>query len=85
GGESPVFVVLNKVDEHPAFGANEKFLREKYKNIVGFYRVSCSKRTGVEELIKGIRSHIPEIPMIKTQWPFSWFLVKKELEEKGTE
>lgn len=85
GGESPVFVVLNKVDEHPAFGANEKFLREKYKNIVGFYRVSCSKRTGVEELIKGIRSHIPDIPMIKTQWPFSWFLVKKELEEKGTE
>jgi small GTP-binding protein len=85
GGDSPVFVVLNKVDEHPAFGANEKFLREKYKNIIGFYRVSCSKSTGVEELVEKMRSHLPDIPMIKTQWPYSWFQVKKELEEKGTE
>lgn len=85
GGDSSVFIVLNKVDEHPAFGANEKFLRQKYKNIVGFFRVSCSKSTGVEELIERMRSHLPEIPMIKTQWPYSWFQVKKDLEEKGTE
>ncbi|MDI3356387.1 GTP-binding protein [Pseudomonas sp. UYIF39] len=85
GGDSPVFVVLNKVDEHPAFSANEKFLRDKYKNIIGFYRVSCSKSTGVEELVEEMRSHLPDIPMIKTQWPYSWFQVKKELEEKGTD
>lgn len=85
GGDSPVFVVLNKIDEHPAFGANEKFLREKYKNISGFYRVSCSKQTGIAELIGDMQSHLSEVPMIKTQWPYSWFQVKKELEEKGTE
>lgn len=85
GGDSPVFVVLNKVDEHPAFAANEKFLREKYKNISGFYRISCSKSTGVAELIKDMQHHLSDVPMIKTQWPFSWFQVKKELEEKGTE
>ena len=85
GGDSPVFVILNKVDEHPAFGANEKFLREKYKNILGFYRVSCSKQTGIAELIGDMRSHLCDVPMIKTQWPYSWFQVKKELEGQGTE
>ncbi|MCE4058566.1 COR domain-containing protein [Pseudomonas sp. Au-Pse12] len=85
GGDSPVFVVLNKVDEHPSFGANEKFLREKYKNILGFYRISCSKHMGVDALIGDMKSNLSDIPMIKTQWPYSWFQVKKELEEKGTE
>jgi small GTP-binding protein len=85
GGDSPVFVILNKVDEHPAFVVNEKFLLDKYKNILGFYRVSCSKDTGIDSLVRDMRSNLPDIPMIKTQWPYSWFQVKKELEEKGTE
>lgn len=85
GGDSPVFVVLNKVDEHPAFGANEKFLREKYQNITGFYRVSCSKNTGAKELAMDMRNRLYEMPMIKTHWPYSWFLVKKELEAKAAE
>ncbi|MCX6581546.1 MAG: leucine-rich repeat domain-containing protein [Candidatus Aminicenantes bacterium] len=35
GGDSPVLVVLNKIDENPGFEVNRLFLQEKYKNITG--------------------------------------------------
>jgi internalin A len=44
GGDSPILVVLNKIDENPGFEVNRKFLQEKYKGIKGFYRVSCAKK-----------------------------------------
>ena len=34
-------MVINKIDENPAFDVNRVFLQEKYKNIKGFFRVSC--------------------------------------------
>jgi len=33
GGDSPVLVVLNKIDENPAFEVNRRFLRKKFPNI----------------------------------------------------
>ncbi|MCP5047931.1 MAG: GTP-binding protein, partial [bacterium] len=41
GGDSPVMIVLNKMDENPGFDVNRNFLKGKYPNIKGFYRVSC--------------------------------------------
>lgn len=34
GGDSPVLVVLNKIDENPSFEVNRKVLREKYPRIL---------------------------------------------------
>lgn len=48
GGDSPVLVVINKIDENPAFELNRKFLQEKYPSIIdkGFYRLSCKSNEG---------------------------------------
>jgi small GTP-binding protein len=37
GGDSPVLVVINKIDENPGFDVNRLFLLEKYIIIKGFF------------------------------------------------
>jgi small GTP-binding protein len=83
GGDSPIFVVLNKVDEHPAFEVNRRFLVSKYRGIVDFIRVSCAKNQGVEELSAKIKAALPTVPMLQTRWPVHWFRVKDSLERDG--
>ncbi|MCP5102669.1 MAG: GTP-binding protein, partial [bacterium] len=48
GGDSPVIVVMNKIDENPGFKLNHRFLQDKYNNIIGFYRVSCLENEGID-------------------------------------
>jgi internalin A len=89
GGNSPILVVLNKMDENPSFEVNRRFLQDKYKRILGFYRVSCKDDmnngiNGKAGLIEGIRNAFDEVEMIGTEWGESWFNVKKELEKIKT-
>jgi len=37
GGDSPVLVVINKIDENPGFDVNRRFLQEKYVGIKMLY------------------------------------------------
>ncbi|MBN2315257.1 MAG: leucine-rich repeat domain-containing protein [Sedimentisphaerales bacterium] len=80
GGDSPVMVVINKVDEN-RYNLNEKDLQRKYPAIKGFYHVSCKKRTGIADFKKALKKQISEVKMIQTELPLSWFEVKKDLEE----
>ncbi len=80
GGESPILIVLNKVDENPAFEVNRKFLQEKYKGIIGFYRISCLNRKGMEELEEAVQNTIFQLPHLQTPWSLDWFSVKNQLE-----
>jgi len=43
GGQSPVLVVLNKIDENPSFEVERKSLQEKYPQIRAFFRLSCAE------------------------------------------
>ncbi len=81
GGGSPVLVVLNKYDTNPSFDLNQRFLKEKYPFIVDFYRTSCPKNYGIEELRQAMNEEIDKLPMTKNQWPLSWLRVKAELEQ----
>ncbi len=81
GGDSPILVVLNKIDENPGFMVNEQFLKSKYNNIKGFYRLSCSKRTGISKFKKALQRQLTKVEMIQTTWGESWFSVKSELEK----
>ena len=45
-------VVLNKIDQNPGFEVNRKFLIRKYKNIVGFFRTSCKRDSGIKTFKK---------------------------------
>jgi hypothetical protein len=81
GGRSPVLVVLNKYDTNPSFDLNQRFLKEKYPFIVDFYRTSCSKNYGIEELRQAMNEVLDKLPMTKNQWPLSWLRAKERLEQ----
>jgi internalin A len=80
GGDSPVLVVLNKIDENPNFDVNRPFLQDKYNNIKGFYRVSCAENTGVEEFSQDLKIALENVELIRTTWAKTWFNIKTQLE-----
>ncbi|MCP4155936.1 MAG: GTP-binding protein, partial [bacterium] len=80
GDDSPVFVVLNKIDEHPNFDVDRKTLKKKYPNIKGFFRMSCLKKNGVPEFTRALTSALIDVEMVKTVWPVNWIAVKSQLE-----
>ncbi len=81
GGNSPVLIVLNKVDENPMFEVDRKFLQEKYPSIKGFYRLSCKSGKGIEDFKENLVEQLTSIDHLKTVWPKSWFKVKTQLEK----
>ncbi len=81
GGDSPALVVLNKIDTQPGFEVNRKFLQEKYRNIKGFYRLSCNTREGIPAFKEALQMALFQIEMTNITWPASWFKVKTFLEE----
>ncbi len=81
GGNSPILVVLNKMDVHPSYDVNRLFLRDKYRSIKGFFPLSCSESKGLEEFSSSLRQELLQSEMLKTTWPKSWFDVKTYLEE----
>jgi small GTP-binding protein len=81
GGDSPVLVVINKIDLNPLFEVNRKFLVEKYPNIKGFYRVSCCTGEGIEDFNRALVDNVTQIPHLNTTWARSWLNVKKHLEK----
>ncbi len=82
GGNSPIIIAINKIDENPGFDVNRNFLQEKYPNIRGFIRVSCATREGVDNLKQKIISLLPETPLYGSKWSTNWFNVKTRLENK---
>ncbi|MDA0525292.1 leucine-rich repeat domain-containing protein [Methanococcoides alaskense] len=80
GGDSPIFVVLNKIDENPGFEVNRKFLQDKYPSISDFYPISCKDNEGINILFSDLKKELVNIKHIETTWPKSWFNVKNKLE-----
>ena len=80
GGDSPVLVVLNKIDENPSFDVNRRFLQEKYVGIQNFYHVSCAKHEGLDVFAEGLSKALADVELIETMWPKTWFNVKTQLE-----
>ncbi len=81
GGDSPIIVVMNKIDENPAAQENMKVLTEKYPAIKGYVRLSCQTDDGLEEFHKTIVNITTDLLHVKTRWGAAWLLVKEKLEE----
>jgi internalin A len=77
GGKSPVLVVLNKIDENPAFEVNRKVLSEKYPQIQGYYRISCKNDQGMLDFEQALREQITQSDTRRTPFPTSWLAVKE--------
>ncbi|WP_292387820.1 COR domain-containing protein, partial [Methanosarcina sp. UBA5] len=81
GGDSPVLVALNKIDENPSFELNRKFLQEKYPSIKGFFKISCKENKGVAEFSIKLKEEILKVENMQTELAESWFKVKTKLEK----
>ena len=85
GDKSPTLVVLNKMDQHPGFDVNRRFLKDKYPFIVDFHKISCLEKTGIEKLKQAIQETTTKVEILQTKWPENWLAVKQALEQKNKE
>ncbi len=81
GEDSPVLVVLNKMDANPGFDVNRLFLTEKYQGIRCFQETSCNTGEGIREFRKALLKELAQVKMLETSWPGTWFAVKRRLEQ----
>jgi len=84
GGNSPVIIVINKIDENPNFTLpQQRKLKQNYSNIKHIIRLSCATGTGIAELNDNIRNTLPKIELLNTPFPEKWFKVKTSLAEQA--
>jgi internalin A len=82
GGESPVLIVGNKIDQHP-LDIDRTGLQKKYPNIVGILETSAATGAGIEELKATLAEQVNNLPHVRDMLPETWFTVKTKLEELG--
>lgn len=76
---SPVIVVVNKIDEQP-LKLDENTLRGKYgANVRDFAYVSCENGEGDEDLQQKIRHHVLGLEHVDAKIPAGWIGVKEKL------
>lgn len=78
GGDSPVLVVLNKINEHP-FDLNYRAVQEKYPQVRAFVKTDCRQPTGIDELRTAIADAIRAMPDVKALFPAAWFAIKDRI------
>jgi internalin A len=76
---SPVIIVLNKIDERIA-NIDEKSLKAKFRNIVSFHQVSAMSGQNIEQLTIKIGSEIDSLPLIGDKLPKVWLEIRTILE-----
>jgi internalin A len=84
GGESPVLIVGNKIDQHP-LDIDRTGLQKKYPNIIGVFKTSAATGAGIEALKTAIAEQVNNLPHVSDLLPETWFTVKTKLEELGSE
>lgn len=82
GGESPVLIVGNKVDQQP-LDIDRTGLQKKYSNIVDILETSAATGAGIEALKVAIAEQVNNLPHVRDLLPETWFTVKTKLEGLG--
>ena len=80
GGDSPIILVGNKIDDHP-LDLDQTGLRKKYENIKDIVPISCKTGAGIENLLSIIKRELTNLEGINDPLPKSWFQVKTHLEK----
>lgn len=78
---SPVVMVMNKADIRQK-EIDEVSLKEKYKNIATFHKVSCKTGRGINDLEQLIRESVVKLDHMGDKWSQNRLKVKILLEEK---
>jgi internalin A len=80
GGDSPVIIVGNKIDEQP-LDVDRRGLMAKYRSIREIVEVSCKEGKGIDELKDVIRGVVGSLEHIHDPLLTTWSAVKNQLEE----
>ena len=80
GGDSPVIVVGNKVDQQP-LDLDKRGLQIKYSTIKVFVETSCQSGQGINDLKAAITEQINQMEHVKDELPLSWFELKTQIED----
>lgn len=83
GGDSPIIIVGNKIDQHPL--DLDHSLRKKYPNITDIFETSAVTGKGVEELKNAIIKQIDTIPHVRDQLAENWYSVKSHLKNLSSD
>jgi internalin A len=79
GGESPIIIVGNKIDQHP-LDIDRRGLQNKYPSIKAFVETSCETGEGIDKLKAVITREVGVLEHIHDQLLLNWFAVKTRLE-----
>lgn len=80
GGDSPIIIVGNKVDQQYLDIARKR-LREKFRSIKDIKETSCVDGRGIAELKSLIVHEAAKLPHIHDELLLPWFAVKTQLEK----
>ncbi len=82
GGPSPSIVVMNKIDQNPAYNIQQKKINDRFPAIANrFFRISCKKREGREELVRSLSAAVPKTLLYGFDISTAWLRIRKRLEE----
>lgn len=79
GGDSPVIIVVNKIDQHQ-LELDKRGLKSKYKNIVEIIETSCVNKQGIDKLEKIIKETIGKLPHVGSAIPQTWLNIRSKIE-----
>lgn len=79
---SPVLIVMNKIDQNPDFDLNRRDLLKNHPNIRGFYKISCATQEGLEALYEKIKqTAIKDVAMSQITLPQGWWNIRQNLKK----
>lgn len=79
---APIIVVQNKVDIYED-EINQRDWKQRFPNIVEFYKTSCKTGRGIAELRQAITEQLLALPHIGEIWKKDWYVVRTELEQSS--
>lgn len=80
GKDSPVIVVMNKSDISVKNIDEQRYL-EEFKNILGFYRISCISKEGIEKFINILMDGVTQLKHMGDQLPNIWDHIRIEIQD----
>lgn len=75
----PIIIVQNKIDIRIR-EIDQKLIKEKFKNVIGFHQVSCLTDDGIKTLRINIQKALENLPHVGDPWPNPWSMVRSDLE-----
>jgi hypothetical protein len=79
GGDSPVYIVINKIDENPRYDLNRGDLHRHWPNIEDIVTISCSTGEGVQSFLDRFWKRAPDFPLAQIDFSPEWFRAKDAL------